>query len=178
MLACPCSQKLFNLAEVSSLSLFNGFFIAFQAWWVQPGHLCECIYHRVAAGLACPSTSWAMGSHFVKWHCYVVFMGSSLCKGKTEAPFVSFVFSRAWNNTTGYGHKRDVMKAIYNFCKIFFLSVGAWFMVAQKWGCRIGDADISTNTTLTDKITNQRGSFKEHFLSPSVCETLLDALGV
>ena len=92
--ASPCGQKPFNLAEVSSVSFSNGFFIAFRARWFQPGHLCECIFRGVA-GLACPSTYWATGSHFVKWHCYVVFMGSSLCKGKTEGSFISFVFSKA-----------------------------------------------------------------------------------
>ena len=60
----------------------------------------------------------------------------------------------------------------------FFFPVGAWFMMAQKWGCTIGDADVSINVTLKDKITNKRVSFNKHFLSPSVCQALLDVLGV
>ena len=51
-------------------------------------------------------------------------------------------------------------------------------MMAQGCSCSIGDADISINETLTDKITNEFHSTPNTFEPKHMCQPLLHVLEV
>lgn len=156
--ASPCGQKLFNLAEVSSKSLFNGSLIGFQAWWFQPGHLCR-MYLLLCGWTDLPINLLGHGEPLCEVALWCGLYGQLFVQGENRSPFHSLCIFGGLKQRDGMWAQMKCdeshLQLLQGFSFSFFSSIGAWFVMAQGWSCTTGDADISINETLKDKITNE-----------------------